>query len=158
MRHSEDDAVHKIPQKMKTHWQNQLKFSVLIWFTILYRTRYKKMLDLSNAPLKHEQYLKPTSSILSKNTLWCSDPALPVFSLFGFLSAFVLGWKFMARAVTVGTLERCMVLFLKMRVFMFKNHQSNDGSIRQVFWMYEAILYVHVLQLPKSYCVGLLIH
>ena len=30
MRHSEDDAVHKIPHKMKTHWQNQLKFSVLV--------------------------------------------------------------------------------------------------------------------------------
>ena len=28
MGHSEDDAVHKIPHKMKTHWQNQLKFSV----------------------------------------------------------------------------------------------------------------------------------
>ena len=26
MGHSEDDAVHKIPHKMKTHWQNQLKF------------------------------------------------------------------------------------------------------------------------------------
>ena len=30
MGHSEDDAVHKIPHKMKTHWQNQLKISVLI--------------------------------------------------------------------------------------------------------------------------------
>ena len=43
MGHSEDDAVHKIPQKMKTHWQNNLKFSVLVWFTIFYRTRYKKI-------------------------------------------------------------------------------------------------------------------
>ena len=25
MGHSEDDAIHKIPHKMKTHWQNQLK-------------------------------------------------------------------------------------------------------------------------------------
>ena len=30
MGHSEDDAVHKIPHKMKTHWQNKLKFSVLV--------------------------------------------------------------------------------------------------------------------------------
>ena len=30
--HSEDDAVYKIAHKMKTHWQNQLKFSVLVWF------------------------------------------------------------------------------------------------------------------------------
>ena len=43
MGHSEDDAVHKIPHKMKTHWQNQLKFSVSVWFEILYRTRYKKI-------------------------------------------------------------------------------------------------------------------
>ena len=27
MGHSEDDAVHKIPHKMKTHWTNQLKIS-----------------------------------------------------------------------------------------------------------------------------------
>ena len=27
---SEDDAVHKIPPKMKTHWQNQLKILVLV--------------------------------------------------------------------------------------------------------------------------------
>ena len=40
---SGDDAVHKIPHKMKTHWQNQLnQFS-----TSFYRIRYKKM---SNAP------------------------------------------------------------------------------------------------------------
>ena len=25
-------AVHKIPQKMKMHWQNQLKLSELVWF------------------------------------------------------------------------------------------------------------------------------
>ena len=29
MEHSEDDTVHKIPHKMITHWQNQLKISVL---------------------------------------------------------------------------------------------------------------------------------
>ena len=28
MGHSEDDAVHKIPHKMKTHWRNQLKILV----------------------------------------------------------------------------------------------------------------------------------
>ena len=41
--HSEDDAVHKIAHKMKMHRQNQLKFSVLVRFQILYRTRYKKI-------------------------------------------------------------------------------------------------------------------
>ena len=30
MGHSGDDAVHKIPHKMKTHWQNQLKILVLV--------------------------------------------------------------------------------------------------------------------------------
>ena len=34
MGHSEDDAVHKIPHKMKTHWQNQLVISVLILFNL----------------------------------------------------------------------------------------------------------------------------
>ena len=43
MGHSEDDAVHKIHHKMKTHWQNQLKISVLVWFKILYRIRFKKI-------------------------------------------------------------------------------------------------------------------
>ena len=43
MGHSEDDAVHKIPHKVKMHWQSQLKISVLIWFNILYRIRYKKI-------------------------------------------------------------------------------------------------------------------
>ena len=28
--HSEDAAVHKIPHKMKTHWQNQLKISASV--------------------------------------------------------------------------------------------------------------------------------
>ena len=27
---SEDDTVHKIPHKMKMHWQNQLKKMVLV--------------------------------------------------------------------------------------------------------------------------------
>ena len=31
----------KKPHKMKTHWQNQLKISVLVWFIILYKIRYK---------------------------------------------------------------------------------------------------------------------
>ena len=30
MGHSRDDAVNKIPYKMKTHWQNQLKISILV--------------------------------------------------------------------------------------------------------------------------------
>ena len=53
MGHSEDDAVHKIPYKMKTHWHNKLKFSVLVRFTILYRTRYKKInVRLVQCPFK----------------------------------------------------------------------------------------------------------
>ena len=40
MGHSEDDAVHKIPHKMKTHWQNQIKISVLVQLKILCRIRY----------------------------------------------------------------------------------------------------------------------
>ena len=54
--HSEDDAVHKIPHKLKTHWQNQLKFSVLVWFKILYRARYKKKdFILVQCPFKYYQ-------------------------------------------------------------------------------------------------------
>ena len=43
MGHSGGDAVHKMPHKMNTHRQNQLKFSVLVWFKILNRIRYKKI-------------------------------------------------------------------------------------------------------------------
>ena len=43
MGHSEDDAVHKIPHKLKTHWQNQLKILVLVWFKVLYGIRHKKI-------------------------------------------------------------------------------------------------------------------
>ena len=43
MGHSEDDAVHKIPHKMNTYWQNQLKISVLVKFIILYGIRYKNI-------------------------------------------------------------------------------------------------------------------
>ena len=32
MGHSEDDAVQKIPHKMETHWQNQLK--IWFWFNL----------------------------------------------------------------------------------------------------------------------------
>ena len=35
--------INKIPHKMKTHWQNQLKIWVLVWFKILYRIRFKKI-------------------------------------------------------------------------------------------------------------------
>ena len=50
-----DDAVHKIPKnKMKTHWQNQLKISVLAWFKILYDMRYKKIdVILVQCPFKY---------------------------------------------------------------------------------------------------------
>ena len=43
MGHSEDDAVYKITHKMKTNWQNRLKISALVWFKILYRIRYEKI-------------------------------------------------------------------------------------------------------------------
>ena len=33
MEHSEDAAVHKIPHKMKTRWQNQLKI-YWYWFNL----------------------------------------------------------------------------------------------------------------------------
>ena len=37
MGHSGDDAVYKIPHKMKMYWQNQLKILVLVSFKIFYR-------------------------------------------------------------------------------------------------------------------------
>ena len=43
MGHSEDDAVYKILNKMKTLWQNQLKISVSVLFKTLYRSGYKKI-------------------------------------------------------------------------------------------------------------------
>ena len=43
MGHSKDDAVHKIPHKMKMHRQNQLTVSVLAYFKILNRIRCKKI-------------------------------------------------------------------------------------------------------------------
>ena len=52
MGHCEDDAVHKIPHKMKTHWQNQLKF--WYWFNSKSSIELEMkiyMLYLSNAPL-----------------------------------------------------------------------------------------------------------
>ena len=58
MGHSEDDAVHKLPHNMKTHWQNKLKFLVLVWFTILYRTSYKKIdVRLVQCPFKRFLFL-----------------------------------------------------------------------------------------------------
>ena len=43
MGHSGDDVNHKKPHKMKTHRQIQLKISVLVYFKVLYRNRYKNM-------------------------------------------------------------------------------------------------------------------
>ena len=43
MGHSRDDDVHKIPHKMKTHWQNQLKSVVLVYHIVPYRIRHKKI-------------------------------------------------------------------------------------------------------------------
>ena len=43
MGHSGDDAVHKKSNKMKTHWPNWLKFLVLAYFKVLFRTGYKEI-------------------------------------------------------------------------------------------------------------------
>ena len=43
MGHSEDDVVHKRLNKMKMHWQNRLKFLVLVYDKVFFRTRYKKI-------------------------------------------------------------------------------------------------------------------
>ena len=50
MGHSEDDVVHKIPHKMKTHRQNQLKISVLV--------EVKSSIELD---IKDKCYTCPTS-------------------------------------------------------------------------------------------------
>ena len=64
MGYSKDDAVHKIPHKMKTHRQNQLKISVLVYFKILCRIRYKKIdVILVQCPLKVR--------ILEESFSWC---------------------------------------------------------------------------------------
>ena len=52
MRHSEDDAVHKIPHKMKMHWQNQMKYLALVYFKILYRIEEKIDVILVQCPFK----------------------------------------------------------------------------------------------------------
>ena len=58
MGHTEDDAVYKIPHKMKTHWQNQLKISVLVQFKIHYRKRYKKInVILVQCPFKNSKHI-----------------------------------------------------------------------------------------------------
>ena len=51
MGHSGDDAVHKIPYKMKTHWQNHLKISVLLQFKILQRIDIKRCMLPCPVPL-----------------------------------------------------------------------------------------------------------
>ena len=43
MGHTGDDAICKIPHKMKTLWWSQLKISVRVQFDILYRLRYQKI-------------------------------------------------------------------------------------------------------------------
>ena len=51
MGHSGDDVNHKISNKMKMHGQTCLKFLVLVYYKVFFRTRYKKDRYLSNAPL-----------------------------------------------------------------------------------------------------------
>ena len=43
MGHSGDDAVHKRSHKMKTHWENQQKSLVLVYFKVFCRIRHKKI-------------------------------------------------------------------------------------------------------------------
>ena len=61
MGHFEDDDVHKIPHKMKTHWQNHLKKLALLFFLIIpNRIRYKKIaVILVQCPFNsnYKQYL-----------------------------------------------------------------------------------------------------
>ena len=60
MGHSEDDAVNKIPHKMKTYRQNQQKMLVLVSFKILYSIRYKKIyVILVQYPLNIEKLILP---------------------------------------------------------------------------------------------------
>ena len=71
MGHSDDDAVHKVPHKMKTNWQNQLpirfhfmrtnwqnqlKILVLVWFRILYRVGHKKIDAILSAVIDCRNY------------------------------------------------------------------------------------------------------
>ena len=74
MGHSDNDAVHKIPHKMKTHWQNQLEFRY--WFN-LYSSMdldiERLMLYLSNAPLMKIFILFLLSGSLNVNNfVWAS--------------------------------------------------------------------------------------
>ena len=43
MRHSGDDVNHRKPHKMKTHWPNKLKISLLVYFKVLFRNIYKNI-------------------------------------------------------------------------------------------------------------------
>ena len=61
MGHSGDDAVHKKSNKMKTHWPNWLKFLVLAYFKVLFRTRYNEIDVMSDSP---SDAYGPTSSLL----------------------------------------------------------------------------------------------
>ena len=43
MGHSGDEVNHKRAHQVKSHWPNQMKISVLLYFEVLYGTRYKKI-------------------------------------------------------------------------------------------------------------------
>ena len=65
MGHSEDDAVHKIPHKNKTHRQNQLK--IQYWFDLnsSIELNIKRLMSyLSNAPLIFFEKIKSFISLL----------------------------------------------------------------------------------------------
>ena len=57
-----DDAVHKKSNKMKMHWPNWLKFLVLAYFKVLFRTRYNEI-DVILVQFPLNAY-GPTSSLL----------------------------------------------------------------------------------------------
>ena len=79
MGHTGDDAIHKIPYKMKTQWRNQLKISVRVQFDILYRLGYQKIdvifvqcpFNITVAFCLHVKLgIKLLESILSRNILY----------------------------------------------------------------------------------------
>ena len=41
MEDSEDDAGHQRPHRIKRYWQNPLKISLLVYYSVFYEARYK---------------------------------------------------------------------------------------------------------------------
>ena len=62
-----DDTIHKIPHKMKTHWQNQLKISVLVYFKISIELDITRISRFSAYALSATHYIH---RIFSVGRLW----------------------------------------------------------------------------------------